>query len=57
MGRVSEELGAKVYLDTNIVIYTIEGFSDLAVQIQALLQALDGAQIVEQGGKRNPQSL
>lgn len=46
MGRVSAELGAKVYLDTNIVIYAIEGFADLAAQIQALLQALDDAQIV-----------
>ena len=46
MGRVSAELGAKVYLDTNIVIYAIEGFADLANQIQALLQALDDAQIV-----------
>ena len=35
MGRVSAELGAKVYLDTNIVIYTIEGFADLAAQILA----------------------
>ena len=34
---MSAELGAKVYLDTNIVIYTIEGFADLAAQIQALL--------------------
>jgi len=41
VGRVSAELGAKVYLDTNIVIYAIEGFADLAEQIQALLQALD----------------
>ncbi len=40
MGRVSAELGAKVYLDTNIVIYAVEGFADLANQIQALLQAL-----------------
>ena len=46
MGRVSAELGAKVYLDTNIVIYAIEGFADLAEQIQALLHALDDAQIV-----------
>ena len=46
MGRVSAELGAKVYLDTNIVIYAIEGFADLANQIQALLRALDDAQIV-----------
>lgn len=46
MGRVSAELGAKVYLDTNIVIYAIEGFADLANQIQALLQALDDAEII-----------
>jgi len=46
MGRVSAELGAKVYLDTNIVIYAIEGFADLANQIRALLQALDDAEIV-----------
>jgi hypothetical protein len=46
VGRVSAELGSKVYLDTNIVIYAIEGFADLAVQIQALLQALDDAQVV-----------
>jgi predicted nucleic acid-binding protein len=45
MGRVSAELGTKVYLDANIVIYAIEGFADLADQIQALLQALDDAEI------------
>src|ERR1700741_3792256 len=46
MGRVSAEVGRRVYLDTNIVIYAIEGFADFAAQIQALLQALDDAQIV-----------
>lgn len=46
MGRVSAELGARVYLDTNIVIYAIEGFAGLADQIRALLQALDDAEIV-----------
>jgi predicted nucleic acid-binding protein len=46
MGRVSDELGQRVYLDTNIIIYAVEGFSDAAVQIQALLTAMDNAEIV-----------
>lgn len=46
MGRVSAELGKKVYLDTNIIIYAVEGFADLADHIQALLTALDEAEIV-----------
>src|SRR5258707_761647 len=45
MGRVSAELGSTVYLDTNIIIYAIEGFTDLADQIKALLQAMDDAEI------------
>jgi predicted nucleic acid-binding protein len=39
MGRV-RELGAKVYLDTNIVIYAIEGFADLAVQDSSFVASL-----------------
>ncbi|MFL6210796.1 MAG: type II toxin-antitoxin system VapC family toxin [Pyrinomonadaceae bacterium] len=46
MGRVSAAVGAQVYLDTNIVIYAVEGFVDLADQLQALLQALDNMEIV-----------
>lgn len=46
MGRVSAELGQKVYLDTNIIIYAVEGFADLANQIRALLTAMDAAEIV-----------
>ena len=45
MGRVRSELGAKVCLDTNIVIYAVEGFATLATQIQALLSAMDDAEI------------
>lgn len=46
MGRVSDELGKKVYLDTNIIIYAVEGFADVAAQIRALLSAMDNAEIV-----------
>lgn len=46
MGRVSSELGRRVYLDTNIVIYAVEGFADYSDQIQALLEAMDTGEIV-----------
>lgn len=46
MGRVSAELGRKIYLDANIIIYAVEGFADLAGQVQALLAAMDKAEIV-----------
>jgi len=46
MGRVSAELGQRVYFDTNIVIYAVEGFADYADQIQALLGAMNTGEIV-----------
>lgn len=46
MGRVSSELGQRVYLDSNIVIYTVEGFADSADQIQSLLKAMNTGEIV-----------
>ena len=46
MGRVSDELGKSVYLDTNVIIYVVEGFSDVAAQIRSLLSAMDDAEIV-----------
>jgi predicted nucleic acid-binding protein len=46
MGRVNDELGKRVYLDTNIIIYAVEGFADVAAQIRALLTAMDNAEIV-----------
>lgn len=46
MGRVSSELGQRVYLDSNIVIYTVEGFADYADQIQSLLKAMNTGEIV-----------
>ena len=45
MGRVNDELGAKVYLDTNIIIYALEGFAAFDDQIKALLQAMDDGEI------------
>ena len=44
MGRVSAELGRRIYLDTNIVIYVVEGFAQYAAQIQALLDAMDAGE-------------
>ena len=46
MGRVSTELGQRVYFDTNIVIYAVEGFADYADQIRALLKAMNTGEIV-----------
>ncbi len=46
MGRISSELGERVYLDTNIIIYAVEGFADYADQIHALLEAMDTGEIV-----------
>jgi len=45
MGRVSAELGRRIYLDTNIVIYAVEGFTQYATQIQALLDAMDTGEV------------
>ncbi len=46
MGRVSSELGQRVYLDANRVIYAVEGFPDYADQIRALLEAMDAGEVV-----------
>ena len=35
MGRVSAELGRRVYLDANIFNYAVEGFAAHAASIQA----------------------
>lgn len=45
MGKVSTELGQRVYIDTNIVIYAIEGLANYAAQIQPLLQAMKAAEV------------
>ena len=45
MGKVSSELGQRIYIDTNIVIYAIEGLANYAAQVQPLLDAMDAAEI------------
>lgn len=32
MGKLSEVLGIKVYLDSNIVVYAVEGYTELATR-------------------------
>lgn len=46
MGRVSAELGQRIYLDSNIVIYAIEGLAQYAAQVQPLLDAMDSAEVL-----------
>jgi predicted nucleic acid-binding protein len=46
MGVASNTLGKRVYLDTNIIIYAVEGFPDYADKIKALLDELDAAEII-----------
>lgn len=45
MGKVSDELGQRVYMDTNIVIYAIEGIAGYAAQVQPLLLAMKTAEV------------
>lgn len=45
MGRVSNALGKRIYLDSNMVIYAIEGMAKFAAQIQPILDAMDGGEI------------
>jgi len=46
MGRVSAELGQRVYLDTNIVIYAVEGLLTYIDQIRALMTAVNASEII-----------
>lgn len=46
MGRVSAELGQRVYLDANIVIYVVEGLPTYLDQIRALLTAVNASEII-----------
>jgi hypothetical protein len=45
MGKVKAELGLRVYLDTNIVIYAVEGLPHYAAQVQPLLDAMDAGEV------------
>jgi predicted nucleic acid-binding protein len=46
VGRVSAELGQRVYLDANIIIYAVEGFALYLDQIRALLTAVNAGEVV-----------
>lgn len=46
MGKVSAELGQRVYLDANIIIYAVEGFAPFLDQMRALLAAVNASEVV-----------
>lgn len=46
MGQLSGLLGNRVYLDTNIIIYAVEGYETHAAPIKALLRGLSDGEIV-----------
>lgn len=46
MGQLTSQLGGRVYLDTNIIIYAVEGHETHAELIKAVLQALTERQLV-----------
>jgi hypothetical protein len=41
MGKVSAQLGQRVYADANIIIYAVEGFAAYLDQIRALMAAMN----------------
>jgi predicted nucleic acid-binding protein len=45
MGKLSDLLGSTVSLDSNIIIYAVEGLTEYATPIQALLEAMDSGEI------------
>ncbi len=46
MGKVSQELGQRVYFDANIIIYLVEGFAPFLDQLRALSIALNTGEII-----------
>ncbi len=45
MGRLNDVLGQRVYLDTNIIIYVVEGKDEFAYILNALLAAISVSDI------------
>jgi hypothetical protein len=35
MGQLTEQLGTRVYLDTNIIVYAVEGYETYATPIKS----------------------
>lgn len=46
MGKVSQELGQRVYFDANIIIYAVEGFAPLLAPLRALMGAMNAGEII-----------
>ena len=46
MGQLTEQLGTRVYLDTNIIVYAVEGYETSASPIKSLLQGLTSGKII-----------
>lgn len=46
MGQLTSQLGGRVYLDTNIIIYAVEGYEAHAELIKSLLQALTERELI-----------
>lgn len=46
MGKLTDQLGNSVYLDTNIVVYAVEGFREHESIIREILGAMDDGTIV-----------
>ncbi len=46
MGKVSQELGQRVYFDANIIIYAVEGFAPFLAQLRALTGAMNAGEII-----------
>jgi predicted nucleic acid-binding protein len=45
MGELNSQLGRRVYLDTNIIIYAVEGYETHAARIKFVLQAMTDGEI------------
>ncbi|MBA3257190.1 MAG: type II toxin-antitoxin system VapC family toxin [Pyrinomonadaceae bacterium] len=45
MGQLTSQLGARVYLDTNIIIYAVEGYEPHADRIKSVLRAMTEGEI------------
>lgn len=46
MGQLTEQLGTSVYLDTNIIVYAVEGHEAHAAPIKSMPQALTEGEII-----------
>jgi len=46
MRQLTEQLGPSVYLDTNIIIYAVEGYETHAAPIKSLLHGLTEGEII-----------